>query len=182
VPITSFDAVLEISVPDGSGAGGPDAGPGDLLHAIDGLVDRLGGVVDPARSAAVLGVDHRIIDGTGPVQLFYCLYRVPELSHEQFSQFWRNQLVEHTLNTPRKSAYRQVHADPDLTAEASEAAGVGINDIDGVALEWYPDLAGLFVAMDWASQPNAEVITAETQMSDFRRAMAILTYGPLDPS
>jgi hypothetical protein len=185
VPITSFDAVLEVTVPDGGdgtpgtrgGAGAPGADPGVLLDAIDGLVDRLDSVVDPARSAAVLGVDHPIIDGTGSVQLFYCLYRVPELTHEQFSQFWRNQLVEHTLKTPRKSAYRQVHADPNLTVRAAKAAGVRIDDIDGVALEWYPDLAGLFVAIDWASQPHSEVIKAETQMTDFRRAMAILTYG-----
>jgi hypothetical protein len=151
VPVTSFDAVLEVSVPDGT---------------------------DPARSAAVLGVDHTIIEGSGALQLFYCLRRVPALTHEQFSAYWLNQLVEHTTKTPGKSAYRQLHADPDLTLRASKAAGVAIDDVDGVALEWYPDMASFWSAVGWANEPDAGVIQAETQMSDFSRALSILGYGP----
>jgi hypothetical protein len=171
VPVTSFDAVLEVSVPDGTD-------PARLLDGLDGLVDRLGGAADPARSAAVLGVDHTIIEGSGALQLFYCLRRVPALTHEQFSAYWLNQLVEHTTKTPGKSAYRQLHADPDLTLRASKAAGVAIDDVDGVALEWYPDMASFWSAVGWANEPDAGVIQAETQMSDFSRALSILGYGP----
>jgi hypothetical protein len=39
-------------------------------------------------------------------------------------------------------------------------------------------LQSLWVAIDWASEPQAPVIEAETQMSDFSRAMAMLSYVP----
>jgi hypothetical protein len=169
VPITSFDAALEISVPEGTD-------PRLLLRALDGLGDRLGPVLDPSSSAAVVGTDHWIFGGAGAVQLFCCLYRNPEISREQFSDSWRNELVEHTGKTPGKSAYRQVHADSELSAAAAESIGVSIDDIDGVALEWYPDLAKLWAASDWANQPGAPIVRAEIQLIDFSRARAILAY------
>ncbi len=171
VPVTSFDAAVEIGVDD-------DMDLDRLLAAASGLVGRLGPAVDPARSAAVLGIEHVIIEGEGPLELFYCLRRVPSLTHEQFSSFWRNELVRHTSKTPRKSAYSQMHADPELTVRAAKAVGVAIDDVDGVALEWYPDLQSMWVAIDWANEPRAQVIEAETQMSDFSRAMAMLSYSP----
>ncbi len=170
VPVTSFDAVLEVSVADESDATA-------LIDRLDGLVDRLGASVDPAQSAAVVGIDHTIIAGSGALQLFYCLRRVRALTHEQFSAYWLNQLVEHTTKTPGKSAYRQLHADPDLTTRAAKAAGVAIDDVDGVALEWYPDMASFWSAISWANEPDAGVIQAETQMSDFGRALSMLGYS-----
>ena len=170
VPLTSFDSVLEVSLVDESAA---DV----MLDSIDGLVQRLGDTVDPARSAAVLGIDHPISAGSGPVQLFVCLRRV-QGSHEEFCDWWLHQLVEHTTKTPGKSGYRQLHGDPRLSARAAEAAGVMIDDFDGVALEFYPDLKRFYSAVEWANQPNAAIVQAETQMIDFARAMAIMTYDP----
>jgi hypothetical protein len=72
---------------------------------------------------------------------------------------------------------RQVHADSELSAAAAEAIGVAIDDIDGVALEWYPDLAKLWAASDWADQPGAPIVRAEIQLLDFSRARAILAYA-----
>jgi hypothetical protein len=171
VPIASFDAVLELGVPDGTDTDW-------LLDRLDGLVDRLGPSVDPARSAAVVGTDHVIFDGTGGVRLFCCLYRAPALSHEKFCDSWLNQLVAHTGKTPGKSAYRQVHADGPLTVRAAKAIGVSIDDIDGVALEWYPDVTKLWAASDWANQPGAPIVQAEIQLIDFSRARSILVYTP----
>ncbi len=171
VPATSFDAVVEVCAAE-------DTDPALLLARLDGLAGRLGPAVDRSRSAVVYGVDHTIIEGTGALQLFYCLRRVPTLSHEQFSAFWLNQLVEHTSKTPGKSGYRQLHADPELTVLAAGAAGLAIDDLDGVALEWYPDLAGFWSALHWADQPDSGVIRAESQMTDFSRALSILAYGP----
>jgi hypothetical protein len=171
VPVTSFDAVLEVSI-------GEETDPARLFDRLDGLADRLGSALDRSRSAAAFGEDLPIIDGGGALQLWYCLRRVPALSHEQFSAYWRNQLIEHTTKTPGKSGYRQLHADPELTIQAAKAAGVAIDDVDGVALEWYPDLASFWLALRWADQPDAGVIQAETQMSDFGRALSMLGYTP----
>jgi len=171
LPIASFDAVLELSVP-------VDTDPGLLIDRLGGFAERFGSAIEPSRSAAVFGVDHLIFDGDGPVQLFCCLYRATALTPAQFSEGWRHQLIEHTIHTPGKSAYRQVHADPDLTRRAALAAGVAIDDMDGVALEWYPDVARLWAASDWANQPGAPIVQAETQVIDFSRARSILAYTP----
>jgi hypothetical protein len=171
VPIASFDSVLELTVPD-------DAGADRLIDQLEGLVDRMGPSVDPSRSAAVVGADHAIFGQGGAVQFFCCLYRSPALSPAEFSDRWLNQLVEHTGKTPGKTAYRQVHADPQLTVRAAKAIGVWIDDIDGVALEWYPDVAKLWAASDWANQPGAPIVQAELQLIDFSRARSILVYGP----
>jgi hypothetical protein len=97
------------------------------------------------------------------------------LTHEEFSDFWLHQLTKHTRTTPGKSGYRQVHADPELTRSAAEAAGVSIDDVDGIALEWYPDLTSFGLALAWADRPRAENIEAEEQMSDIERALAMLS-------
>jgi hypothetical protein len=162
VPIKSFDAALELSVPI-------DAGADTLLEAIAGLPGRLGATFDPTRSAVALGVDHPITYGGGSLQIFVCLRRMPGTTHDEFCDYWRNDLVQHTTKTPGKTAYRQLHADPMLTSRAAQAAGVAIDDVDGVALEFYPDVAGLYAATDWASQPGSAVIRSESQMIDFTR-------------
>jgi EthD domain len=170
VQITSFDAVLEISIPD-------DSDPKVVLDAIDGLASRLAPAVDPQRSAAAFGADYPIVDGEGALQVFVCLRRMPGLSHDQFCDYWRNDLVKHTTKTPGKTAYRQLHADPALTARAATAAGVAIDDVDGVALEFYPAVEGLYLATDWANQPNSAMTQSEAQMIDFGRG-AIVGYSP----
>jgi hypothetical protein len=162
VPINSFDAVLEISVPI-------ETGPDVLIEAVDGLAGRLGSRFDPTRSAAALGVDHPITDGGGALQIFVCLRRMPGTTHDEFCDYWRNDLVQHTTKTPGKTGYRQLHADPALTSLAARATGVEIDDVDGVALEFYPDVAGLYAATDWASQPGSAMIRSESQMIDFTR-------------
>ena len=162
VPIKSFDAVLEISVPF-------EVGPDALVDAIDGLAERLGPVFDPTRSAVALGVDHPITHGGGALQIFVCLRRMAGATHDQFCDYWRNDLIQHTTKTPGKTGYRQLHADPALTSRAARGAGVEIDDVDGVALEFYPDLAGLYAATDWASQPGSAMIRSESQMIDFAR-------------
>ena len=169
VPLTSFDAVVEISSVD-------DGDVDLLLDAVGGVADRLGPAVDTTRSAVVVGTDHVITDGIGAVQLFVCLQRVAGTTQRQFCDWWLHELVEHTTKTPGKSAYRQLHADPDLTRRAAHAAGVAIADIDGIALEFYPDLARFCAAVAWADQPKAAIAEVEAQMIDFSRARAILAY------
>jgi hypothetical protein len=173
VPITSFDAVMEVHLPEA-------ADPEVVVSALGGLCERLGPAVQPAKSAVVVGVNHLVIDGWGPLRLFYCLRRPATLSHQEFCDFWLGRLVEHTRRTPRKSGYRQLHADPDLTARASAAAGLAVDDVDGIALEWYPDVEGLWVASRWAADPDVPLIATEATMNDFRRALAVLTYAAND--
>jgi hypothetical protein len=170
VAITDFDAVLELRVAD-------DVDPHRIVSVLDGLGDRLGPGVDSSRSATVMGTDHVLIDGGGAVQLFYCLRRVPEMSRAAFNDYWLHQLTKHTSKTPRKTGYRQVHADPAFTTAAARSIGVMIDDFDGVALEWYQDFDGLLTATKWAGT-TPDVVEAETRMIDFAAARSMLSYSP----
>jgi hypothetical protein len=60
-----------------------------------------------------------------------------------------------------------------LTERAAKAAGVTIDDVDGVALEFYPAVEGLYAATDWASQPDSAMIQSESQMIDFSRGAIV---------
>jgi hypothetical protein len=169
VPLDSYDAVIELRMPDGTD-------PDDVIGALAGLVGRLVAVVDSARSCVVMGFEYTVIVGEGPVQLFYCLRRIPSITHEQFSDYWRNTLVEETTKTPTKTGYRQLHADLELSSRAASAMDLGIDDYDGVALEWYPTVDGFLEAVSWASDPDAAIIASESNINDFGAATAMLAY------
>jgi hypothetical protein len=59
----------------------------------------------------------------------------------------------------------------------SKAAGAEIDDLDGVALEFYPDIERFYSAVEWANQPRAAIVEAETQMIAFDATLAIVTYA-----
>jgi hypothetical protein len=169
VPLDAFDAVLEVKVPD-------EVGASRLIGAFEGMVGQLGAGVDPVRSCALVGVEHTIIEGNGPVQLFYAFRRIPSISHEDFVDYWEHRLVEQTTKTPGKSGYSQLHADLDLSSRFARAVGVSIDDFDGVALEWYPGVEAFMTAVSWASEPTAAIIESESSINDFKSSLAMLAY------
>jgi hypothetical protein len=73
VPLDAFDAVLEVQVPD-------QVGTARLIDCLQGMVAHLDADVDLTRSCALIGVEHTIIEGDGPVQLFYAFRRIPSIS------------------------------------------------------------------------------------------------------
>jgi hypothetical protein len=171
VSLTSFDSVLEIRAPD-------EVDPRTIVNALEGLSDRFGSIVDGTRSCALMGTEHAVIAGTGPVLLFYCFRRRPPVTHDEFIDYWKNKLVEQTTKTPAKTGYIQLHVDPELSHLAAEAAGFAIDDYDGVALEWYPDMRGFMTAVKWASEPDAAIIESEANINDFVSSMALVSYLP----
>ncbi len=171
VPVDSYDHVLEIQVDD-------PVDHGAVTGALDGLADRLGPAIDRGSSCVVAGTADTIIAGGGPVQLFYCFRRLGSISHDEFSGYWRHRLVEHTTKTPSKTGYQQLHVDLALSSALARAVGVSVDDFDGVALEWYPDVEGLMTAVRWASEPDAAIIRSESNINDFSTATAMVAYVP----
>jgi hypothetical protein len=178
VDASSFDAVLEIGLPPGADAA-------LLIDTAASIAGELGSSIDPARSTAVVGVEHQIIRGTGEIQLYYCLRRIPRLTHAEFSDYWLNSFTRHSRHTPGKAGYHQLHADEALTIEANAAAGFAIDDVDGVALEWFPDFPAFSLAIDHGrekTEAGAAFMGGERQMNDFARAMSMISYVPSVPS
>src|SRR5688500_4551697 len=112
VDASSFDAAFEIGLPPGNSAA-------VLIDAAGSIAGALGAAIDATRSAAVVGVEHQIISGSGEIQLFYCLRRIPTLSHAAFSDYWLNSFTRHSRHTPGKAGYHQLHADEALTVAAA---------------------------------------------------------------
>jgi hypothetical protein len=165
VPITTFDAALEVRGTEVSGH-----------ELIDGLAHRLPST-DAGSSLACIGVEHVITSGEAPIRVFYCLNRTAVHTHDSFSHEWLTGLTEHTRHTPGMSGYRQLHIDASLSALACRAAGLPAHHLDGVALEWYEELGSLLSAIGWVSEPDSKAAAAEHDLIDFSSARAMLAVN-----
>jgi hypothetical protein len=128
----SFDAVFEV--------GAEGATWTELIPAVQGLVERLKELVNPARSAVIAGTEHVIVPGEQPLLLVFALRRLPSLTSEEFHNYWLNKHADVGRAVPGLQGYRQFHADQKATETAAEAAGVAITDFEGAAEGYYQDL------------------------------------------
>jgi hypothetical protein len=122
-----------------------------ITASLKGLADRLGTAVDLERSAVVVGADRTVFerpipDGVTPVKMYYALFRNDGLDAAEFSRLWWEGHAPLVERSPYQLTYHQLPADPEATAAASLAAGVGIVDVAGVAHEEFPDKAALAAA------------------------------------
>jgi hypothetical protein len=122
----SLDAYLELGLP-------ADDGDVPLLDAAIGLRDEIAPLIDPGRSAAVIGDEVVIREGNGEFHGFRAIRRWPGLEPDQFAY---HLLHVHTLYgrlQPGRPGYRQLIVDRPAATQAAQAAGVEISDIDAVA-------------------------------------------------
>ena len=157
----SIDAVLEAAIAGGDW--------GRLLQLAGASRDRLADVVDPSRSAAIAGVEHDIVPGELPILLVYALRRLPSLTHEGFSDYWLNHHADFGRRIQAGRGYRQLHGDLDASRELAVAAGVAIDDLDGIAEAAYPDLQ---VFLEVMAQPAvaADAMEDEKRFIDHSRS------------
>lgn len=116
---------------------GPGGTMDELTGALEGVADRLGGLVDAERSAAVAGTEEIFIPGEGPLAGMYAVRRRPGDSAEHFHDFWRLEHTKLSMYIPG-FRYRQLHAAGYASRKAAEVAGVGVADVDG-AIEYFFD-------------------------------------------
>ncbi len=112
---------------------------GALVSATAGLAERMGEAVDPARSLAVAGSDHVVLAGSGPAVLVYALRRLPTMSLEAFHDYWLSVHADFGRRALAGQGYRQLHADPELSAEVAKSAGVAGHDLDGAVVSQSTD-------------------------------------------
>ena len=166
----TIDGVLEAAVP----------GAGDWSRLFDlarSAGEHLSGVVDPARSAAIAGIEHDIVPGEMPILLVYALRRLPSLTHEGFSDYWLNHHADFGRRIQAGRGYRQLHGDLEASSELAAAAGVAIDDLDGIAEAAYPDLQ---VFLEVMSQPAvaAEAMEDEKTFIDHSRSAGSVVADP----
>jgi hypothetical protein len=168
VILGGFDVALSVTVADEPGA------TDRLADAVDGLAGRLGDVLDAERSAVAIGTAHVIKEGHGPIQLFYGMRRLPAVTHEQFSDYWLQQHSKVGVVTPGLAGYHQLHVDPAPTGLAAKAGGLGVEVLDGVALEWFADMADFVSAIGSKPSHGVAAKSSEQQVHDIDRATAIM--------
>lgn len=162
VGATSYEVLVELS---------SDNLPiGELTSSLRGLAELLTPWVDLDLSAALAGVEHTIVIGEQPIVLVMALRRLPSLTSEEFHDYWLHKHAEVGRSIPGSQGYRQLHADPEASMSAADAAGVGVSDYEGAAVAFYEDLPYF---LDLMSKPEiTEVALAdERRFLDHSRSM-----------
>jgi hypothetical protein len=135
----SFDAVIELS--------GEDLDQVALASAFEGVGPRLEDWVVPERSAAVAGTEHTFVEGSQPLRIVMGLRRLETLTSPAFHDYWLNTHGELGRKVPGSQGYRQFHADAEASARLAAAAGVAVDDFEGVAEAYFTDMDAFMAVM-----------------------------------
>lgn len=91
-------------------------------------------VIDPARSMAIIGVDHVFIEpAPTPVRYQYLMHRRADFTHERYLERYRTVHHEFGLRTPNISGYVQLHVDQDASRELGGATGLHAPPCDSMS-------------------------------------------------
>ena len=111
------------------------------------------------------------------IKLVYCLRRLPELSREQFQQYWFDKhapLVRKNSETLRIRRYVQVHSLDDPVNEALRGGRGGPEPYDGVAELWWDSVEDLQESME---SPAGQV--AALELLEDEKTFIDLSKSPL---
>jgi hypothetical protein len=154
-----FDAMMEIVV--------PQKALDDVIDLLDGLGARLADYVDASASAALAGVEHVILPGSGPMFVLIANRRLPSFTHDAFLDYWLNSHGPFTrTHTPPEIGfrYRQFHTSVAPTNRLLAATGFMVGDFDGAAECFYPsaqsvrDLMGRTEIVDQATEDEIKFV------------------------
>lgn len=141
-----------------------------LVAAVDGLASRLGDALDAAASTALVGVEHLIVGATGaPVRYQYLMRRRPDFTHDAYLKRYREGHAPFGVRTPGHLGYVQVHVDPEASARAAGASGLGVCDFDSVS-ELHLASVGAFLRALAGSSIGPEAIADEEHFVDRPRS------------
>jgi hypothetical protein len=122
-----FDATLEL-------CGIPASSLEPVFGALDGLGERLARIAHVDLSAALIGIDHRIVPSPAdPVRYQYAMRRRADLSHAQYVDHYLTVHAEFGRRQPGVLGYTQFHVDPALARRAAASAGVGVWAFDSIS-------------------------------------------------
>jgi hypothetical protein len=114
------------------------------------------------------------------IKLTFCLRRLPELSRQEFQDYWRTKhaaLVAKHRRVLRIERYVQFHShDPNLLPETRDARG-SLTPYDGVAMLWWRDADAVREILDDpdALRASAELLEDEKKFIDLTRSP--VTWG-----
>ncbi|WP_405182710.1 hypothetical protein OG225_17720 [Nocardia sp. NBC_01377] len=97
-----------------------------LFKAAAGCLEPLIDVVDLAESVTLAGVANLTIPGFAPTSMILILDRVPELSVEQYNEWWVRHGDDHRRANPAQVGYHQLHIAPEFNALVADSTGTAV--------------------------------------------------------
>jgi hypothetical protein len=163
---SDFDAVIDVTSEGGD--------PMDLIAAAKGLAERADGVVAPHRSVAVAGREFLVRPGGGSVQIHFCLRRLPTRTTDRFRTLWAGEFAAQARKVPHVTGYRQIEVDGQWARAASDATGLDIVDVDGVAVEWFLDDSEFAQAVA-ETTADSGIVKVGQRLMDMSRSLSLLS-------
>jgi hypothetical protein len=163
-PMRAFEATIELRCRcDDAGA--------TFAGALAGLAGRIAPLVHGELSAALVGQDHAFGKATDtPILFQYFMRRRRDLDHAAYCKHYLEQHSRFGIATPGIETYVQFHVDPEASAVAADAAGVGLRGADSISELHIGDLPGFLGAVArWelradASEDEARFIDRENSV------------------
>lgn len=145
---SDFVASVEVELPDGISSKA-------VLAAVGGCADRHAGAISPDQSVALAGAAYWLRPLTPDlpdlaIRLLVALRPTPGTSADGFHSGWLQVGKVNARNHPTCIGYGQLHADLELTADLTVAAGFGGEPFAGLAIEVFGSSADLRVGSKWA--------------------------------
>jgi uncharacterized protein (TIGR02118 family) len=107
----------------------------------------------------------------------FCLYRHPDMSHDQFTAYWREvhaPLVLEVAEVLGITGYRQIHTTHDKANHGLQASRGGPDPYDGIAEAWFADLASALAAF---ASPQGRI--AWERLAEDERRFIDLARSPI---
>ena len=129
----NFDVIFELR--------GEEVPFNSLIDAVKDLGFKVEPLIDKFNSAALVGKEHIIVDGTESLFLNMVLRRPKKWSRDDWHFHWlEHHAAEVKENVKGLEGYRQFHADEDASRKASKVIKVDIYDYEGTAEGYYSSL------------------------------------------
>lgn len=92
--------------------------------------------------AVVMAADRcQLLEGFGPVRIFYGIRRLPHLSRDAFQNYWLNTHGDIGRALLAPYSYIQSHVLAGASAELARRSGLPATDLDGVVNIHFPDMS-----------------------------------------
>lgn len=136
---SSFGPVLGKQRPDEVVVDVVDSSEQASSELVRRIVDVAGEHLDREHALVLMGEEHVVLAGEGPVAFAFLLRRRAPLDHEGFLDYWRTQHTDRSV--PPLAGYRQLHVDLRETAAICRSLELPAPAFDGVATAFYRDEA-----------------------------------------
>jgi hypothetical protein len=110
-----------------------------LTKAVTALSRKLGNLAPDSQCRVVGTKQFQILEGDGPIAIFYGLRRLPSLDRAGFQDYWLNHHADIGRKLIPPYSYFQCHTDAEFTCQLQNESGHRVWDVDGIVWVHFPD-------------------------------------------